>query len=53
VKLLVTGGAGYIGGVVAASRLAAAELGWVPGQPSLDDMVGSAWAWLQTTSQRQ
>ena len=39
--------------LVASSRLAAAELGWVPAKPSVEDMVGSAWAWLQTTGQRR
>lgn len=31
--------------LVASSARAATVLGWTPAYPSLDDMVGSAWAW--------
>ncbi len=31
--------------LVATSDVAASVLGWRPGRPALDEMVGSAWAW--------
>lgn len=33
--------------LVASSEKIAAELGWVPDYPNLDDIIGSAWAWHQ------
>ena len=33
--------------LVASSERAETVLGWKPAYPSLDDMVGSAWAWRQ------
>jgi UDP-glucose 4-epimerase len=33
--------------LVASSERIGAELGWAPAKPSLDDMVGDAWAWRQ------
>jgi UDP-glucose 4-epimerase len=33
--------------LVASAERAAAKLGWRPQRPSLDEMVGSAWAWRQ------
>jgi UDP-glucose 4-epimerase len=33
--------------LVASSERAGEVLGWTPAHPSLDDMVGSAWAWRQ------
>ncbi len=33
--------------LVASSERASTVLGWRPAHPSLDDMVGSAWAWRQ------
>jgi UDP-glucose 4-epimerase len=35
--------------LVAASTRIAAELGWAPRKPALQDMVRDAWIWLQTT----
>ncbi len=35
--------------LVASSARIAAELGWAPHRPALDDMIGDAWAWLQMT----
>jgi UDP-glucose 4-epimerase len=32
---------------VASASRAAEVLGWRPAKPSLDEMVGSAWAWRQ------
>ena len=34
--------------LVASSRLAREELGWVPGKPTLHDMVGDAWSFYRT-----
>lgn len=33
--------------LVASSEKIAAELGWTPDYPNLDDIIGSAWAWHQ------
>ena len=33
--------------LVAANRRAAEVLGWAPRRGSLDEMIGSAWAWRQ------
>jgi UDP-glucose 4-epimerase len=33
--------------LVASAARAAQRLGWHPKRPSLDEMVGSAWAWRQ------
>jgi UDP-glucose 4-epimerase len=35
--------------LVASSALAAAELGWAPEKPALDDMVRDAWTWLTSS----
>ena len=34
--------------LVASAALASEILGWTPQRPSIDEMVGSAWAWRQT-----
>jgi UDP-glucose 4-epimerase len=36
--------------LVASSARIGQELGWAPRKPALDDMIGDAWAWLQTTA---
>lgn len=33
--------------LVASNRLAAERLGWTPARGSLDEMIGSAWRWMQ------
>jgi len=40
-KVLVTGGAGYIGGT-------AAKRGWQPQIPELDSILAYVWVWHQT-----
>ena len=48
-KLLVTGGAGYIGSaLVASSDKIRGELGWRPERPELEAMISDAWEWLQS-----
>ena len=38
--------------LVASSDKIRRELGWVPEKPSLEDMVGDAWAWIQANRHR-
>lgn len=38
--------------LVASSDKIRQELGWVPEKPSLEDMVGDAWAWIQANRHR-
>jgi UDP-glucose 4-epimerase len=59
VKLLVTGGAGYIGSVVAHQLLEAGHetvvvlqtatgmRDWEPEKPELEAMISDAWDWMQ------
>ena len=34
--------------LIASSDLIRRELGWVPEKPSLEEMIGDAWAWMRT-----
>lgn len=45
-KILVTGGAGYIGAhICKASCKAAQTLGWLPYYSDIDSIVTHAWKW--------
>jgi UDP-glucose 4-epimerase len=39
--------------LVASSKRIERELGWQPVHPSLDDIIGSAWAWMETGARVQ
>jgi UDP-glucose 4-epimerase len=49
-RILVTGGAGYVGSgdppiLVAGAERAAEILHWRPRRGTIDEIIGSAWAW--------
>jgi UDP-glucose 4-epimerase len=46
-RLLVTGGAGYIGSVVASNERARTHLGWIPEHPDVTTLVETAWHFVQ------